>query len=427
MPSYNSCFLATALAASQLTAADPQIPGPALQAVAPAAPAKGHLPTLEFKRFTSGIEEDDLIGQESYGLFCINKTPLKWGERWKTILTKEFLKMVNRELRTAGLPTPQKSEKVFESETKSEAADCELGFRLEKMNADLCSMGGNSKGEVSISGKWVLFNAKNQKTIAEFPGQGSYKTDGESMPWIQVLEKALGNLSQELFRSPAFKSAHQQASLEPQTDKTVAYTIANPGLKPGGTIKNSTTLKGAVVTLEVDGRTGSGFFISQDGYLITNNHVVGKSKFLRVKTATGRELPGEVLAFDERRDVALIKTAPVPYDPLSLRLTEPKPGEEVFAVGSPLGDQFNGTITKGVISGFRDLADLKFIQSDASILPGNSGGPLLDTDGAVVGIADLAGGARGGHLNLFIPIGECLTRLGIALKGPGEAKGGTAQ
>jgi S1-C subfamily serine protease len=114
--------------------------------------------------------------------------------------------------------------------------------------------------------------------------------------------------------------------------------------------------------------------------------------------------------------VALIKTQKTPFDPLGLRLTDPMVGDEVFAIGSPLGDQFNGTFTRGVLSGFRDSGNNRFLQSDVSITHGSSGGPLVDANGTVVGIAVGLAAVRGGNMNFFIPIADALARLGIEIK-----------
>jgi serine protease Do len=79
-----------------------------------------------------------------------------------------------------------------------------------------------------------------------------------------------------------------------------------------------------------------------------------------------------------------------------------------------LGERFNTTLTRGILSGYRTLDDKRYIQSDVAILPGNSGGPLLDSQGTVIGITVMGLGARGiAGMNFFIPIGEALAKLGV--------------
>jgi serine protease Do len=134
---------------------------------------------------------------------------------------------------------------------------------------------------------------------------------------------------------------------------------------------------------------GSGFIISEDGYIFTNNHVVDKAK-IKVKLSDGKEYNAEIKGTDPNTDIALIKiNAPgkLPYvrmgDSDKLRI-----GEGVFAIGNPLG--LNHTVTAGIISAKgREIGAGpydNFIQTDASINPGNSGGPLCNLAGEVVGI-----------------------------------------
>jgi len=144
---------------------------------------------------------------------------------------------------------------------------------------------------------------------------------------------------------------------------------------------------------------GSGFIISDDGYLITNNHVVRDADEIKVKLSDGREFKGEVKGRDEKLDVALIKIDDkghrLPVAPLG-DSDKMEVGEWVMAIGNPFG--LAQTVTAGIISaqgrviGSGPYDD--FIQTDASINPGNSGGPLFNTSGEVIGIntAIVAGG-----------------------------------
>jgi len=143
---------------------------------------------------------------------------------------------------------------------------------------------------------------------------------------------------------------------------------------------------------------GTGFIISNDGYILTNNHVVNGADDVVVKLSDGRELKGEIKGLDEKLDLALIKI----IDKEKLPSTELgdsdalEVGEWVMAIGNPFG--LSQTVTAGIISakgrviGSGPYDD--FIQTDASINPGNSGGPLFNAEGKVIGIntAIIAGG-----------------------------------
>ena len=158
----------------------------------------------------------------------------------------------------------------------------------------------------------------------------------------------------------------------------------------------------AVVHLEVrvknpESRTpgvgsGSGFFISPDGYLLTNSHVVHGASEIRVSLADGRRLVGDLIGDDPDTDLAIIRVSAgdISYLPFADSDTV-KPGQIALAIGSPMG--FQQTVTAGIISGLgRSLRSSSgrlidnLIQTDASLNPGNSGGPLINTRGEVIGV-----------------------------------------
>jgi serine protease Do len=134
--------------------------------------------------------------------------------------------------------------------------------------------------------------------------------------------------------------------------------------------------------------------------------VVGNTHYVKVKLASGRVLVGEVVRENARRDVALIKTESVAdMTPLHVSMAEPPVGEDVFAIGSPLGQELAGTFTRGVLSGVRENNGLEYLQSDVAVNHGNSGGPLLDVTYTVIGMT-VSGIERANGLSFFIPIRE---------------------
>ncbi|MFZ5481570.1 MAG: S1C family serine protease [Myxococcota bacterium] len=135
---------------------------------------------------------------------------------------------------------------------------------------------------------------------------------------------------------------------------------------------------------------GSGFAISADGYIITNNHVVRDATGIKVKFPNGKDRDAKVVGADPATDVALLKIesdGTVPYLKLG-KSDAVRVGDWVVAIGNPLG--LGHTVTAGIVSGKgRDIPELpfeEFIQTDASINPGNSGGPLVALDGTVIGM-----------------------------------------
>ena len=171
---------------------------------------------------------------------------------------------------------------------------------------------------------------------------------------------------------------------------------------------------------------GSGFIISSDGYIITNNHVVAKSNGIFVTLTSGKEYPAKIIGTDPRTDVALIKIEAnnLPALPIgdSNRL---KKGQWVLAIGSPFG--LDSTVTSGIVSAInRETGDyLPFIQTDVAVNPGNSGGPLIDLAGQVVGVNSQIVSQSGGFMgiSLAIPIDEAM-RVVDQLKAHGKVTRG---
>ena len=134
--------------------------------------------------------------------------------------------------------------------------------------------------------------------------------------------------------------------------------------------------------------TGTGFIISEDGYIVTNNHVVEGAQGVSVIFADGTTVEAELIGTDAVTDLAVVKIDGEVPGVVPIGNSEAlRPGEPVIAIGSALG-QYTNTVTQGVVSGLgRSLGQLdNLIQHDASINPGNSGGPLLNMQGEVVGV-----------------------------------------
>jgi serine protease Do len=152
---------------------------------------------------------------------------------------------------------------------------------------------------------------------------------------------------------------------------------------------------------------GSGFVISREGYILTNNHVVEEADQIRVKLANGKEYTGKVVGRDPKTDLALVRIDGAPdLHPLTLGSSDDiKVGSWVVAVGSPFG--LEQTVTAGIVSAKGRVIGSgpydNFIQTDASINPGNSGGPLVNMKGEVVGI-NTAIVAQGQGIGFAIPI-----------------------
>ena len=151
-----------------------------------------------------------------------------------------------------------------------------------------------------------------------------------------------------------------------------------------GVLEDVQSLFGSTINQNV---SGSGVIISEQGFIVTNNHVVADTRQVSVVLANGEELPAEIISADPYADLAVIKAQGVMPAVATFGNSDLlKPGETVIAIGSPLGT-FKDTVTVGVVSAIGrsietsdgyQMEDL--IQTDAAINPGNSGGPLVDVE-----------------------------------------------
>lgn len=142
-----------------------------------------------------------------------------------------------------------------------------------------------------------------------------------------------------------------------------------------------------VVSVGTDKSAGTGFIVHASGYIVTNYHVVQGARFVKVLTYDGNSYDAMVVSTDSEKDLALLKINGL-FDPLELAAPgSVQIGENVIAIGNPLGLSF--TVTEGIVSAIDREGPNKlkaYIQTDVTLNPGNSGGPLIDTEGNVIGV-----------------------------------------
>ena len=173
---------------------------------------------------------------------------------------------------------------------------------------------------------------------------------------------------------------------------------------------------------------GSGFFISADGYAVTNNHVVDKAESVEVTTDDGKTYTAKVIGTDPKTDIALIKVeGRTDFAHVALGERPPRVGDWVLAVGNPFG--LGGTVTAGIVSARgRDIGAGPyddFIQIDAPVNKGNSGGPTFDVDGNVVGVNTAIFSPSGGSVGIAFAIpASTVTAVVTQLKEKGSVTRG---
>ncbi len=172
---------------------------------------------------------------------------------------------------------------------------------------------------------------------------------------------------------------------------------------------------------------GSGFFISADGYVVTNNHVIDKASEVQVTLDDGKTLDAKVIGTDPKTDLALLKVEGSDFPYVRLAGQKARIGDWVVAIGNPFG--LGGTVTAGIVSAqHRDIGAGPyddFIQIDASVNKGNSGGPTFNLSGEVVGVNTAIFSPSGGNVGIAFAIpASTVDQIVTALKDKGSVTRG---
>ena len=175
----------------------------------------------------------------------------------------------------------------------------------------------------------------------------------------------------------------------------------------------------ASVTIKSPKGHGSGFFISENGYIVTNYHVIADTAKLEIVLNDGSKCIPKIIRVNKESDLALLKVEKNNIVPFKIPLTETSAmGKEIYVIGTPSAEDLSQTLSKGIISSIRKQSNgSKLIQTDASISGGNSGGPLIDKEGKLIGIvnAKLVGmGIEG--ISFAIPANEIGKSLIVKFK-----------
>jgi S1-C subfamily serine protease len=311
---------------------------------------------------------------------------------------------------------------VFESEPAT--ADYEVAAVITDEHVDGCANDGSYFtdlgsvwGESSMKVEWQVYSPIKKQVVAHISTTGSAKLDRSAEGGVQQLVMASFTENARVLAA----SADFHAALN--APRPFAKGFQMPGQQSkialAGSIKAGprkiADATGSVVTILSGIGSGSGFLVSSDGYVLTDAHVVGDDKNVRVRWPDGLEGLGAVERLSKKRDIAIIKTNPRDRAPLALKRGPVTPGQRVYAIGSPRSEDFEGTVSSGVISADRMIDGLRYIQSDTAISPGSSGGPLLDESGAVIGISEMIYFNEGktANLNMFTPIGDAMDFLAL--------------
>jgi S1-C subfamily serine protease len=389
--------------------------------------------TISFGRVVSRVPAGKPVFRGNAGLACvkaIDDKPLpdgKLGENSSALI----LRGAYDELRGANYTILADPDALF-TDGEEGMAELVLSGAVKDMWVEVCIPYTRYSGEHTGSGnatvdvEWQIYNRHEKKVVYRLATGGSsnlkFENDESALP--KLIASAVVNSLRGLLADKGFHGllAMDTASSNATKDEnSLTISVKQLGLIiQGESSINSPSrpiadIPQSVVTIQEGASHGSGFLLTSDGYIITNQHVVGNLKRAHVIFQDGKKADGTVVARDAKRDVALIKIDPPGVQPLKVNPVDLAVGAEVYAVGAPKEKKLAGTVTKGIVSAYRHFDGVRWIQADAAINPGNSGGPLVDSKGRVVGITTLYRKDAQG-IFFFGPIADALSTLGIQLK-----------
>jgi len=345
--------------------------------------------------------------------------------------------------------------RMFDEQEDIQRTAYAIGARVVNVKMDVCEEESvlfqyklGTVGEAMVEVEWSIFDVLHKKNVYKTTTKGYAdltvpNDEGQELLLQDAFESAVHNLGtnhnffdliftgkepQDLPDTIGDPDEQPLPIYDPQEHVTID---AKPvSTKPASPAVIESARHNAVL-VETAGGHGSGFFITKDGHILTNAHVVGHATRARIVTSDKKEkLIAEVLRVDALRDVALLRLEKIPagltISPAPIQSERPQIGEDVYAVGAPNLTKLQDSVTKGIVSAVRydRRKKLWYLQSDVFVYSGNSGGPLLDSKGNIVGLCvsgyDAGDQALTG-LNLFIPIRDAFDALSIDVPGADAA------
>jgi len=370
---------------------------------------------IAFYKVLLHIPEGGVIGHFYRGVFRVPVATFTWNSGTRAG-SADFKQAATEELQDSGFDVLGADDTLF-SENNSAKARYQLGATIKDVSVNVYDPPAGGFSEATVFVEWQLQDSITRKIILTNITSGYVTRPGTAGG---IMPLAFRNALGRLIATSNFAElvARDKPGDNPAPPRTDLLTIVNPaGTNVLALPADMEKVLQGVVVLKAGRTLSSGFLVSSDGYILTAAHAVSGLKTLLVTLRSGLQLEATVVRTDELQDLALLKVAGHGHPCLTLKLDGPAPvGNELYAVGAPASEELSFSVTKGIVSGYRvrEQDQARFIQTDASLNPGNSGGPLLDQAGRVIGIADWKVDLPGFEgLSFGVPMEVVGQRLGI--------------
>jgi S1-C subfamily serine protease len=331
------------------------------------------------------------------------------------VASDEFKIIASEQLRACGYDVLGGDNLLF-GDDRSSRAEYQLGGTATGMTYDTYAPLAGDCTDASLTVEWQLYDSLMKEVVLTQTTEGYARRSGVSGA---AMQGAFGAALNELMARQAFvdvvsrRPSESWRSLAANMD-TLAVTMCDrlPATFLPEDIDD--VLDGTLV-IRAGSAVGSGVVISPDGYALTAAHVVSGLRDVVVQLRSGLELSADVLRMDQAQDVALIKLPGRGHSCVSPATgLEPGVGQDIFAVGAPTGQDLAFSVSKGVVSARRELDGFSYLQTDASLNPGNSGGPVVDVTGQLLGVVSWKVAAPGFEgLSFCVPTAAICQRLAL--------------
>ncbi len=367
---------------------------------------------VAFHRIIFHIQPGNEIGGHHDGLARIKWSKYYW-QSGISVGSDEFKLAASDEMRNCGYNVLGGENVVF-GEDNSTKARFQLGGTIKDIKYNSYAPLAGNFSEARITVEWQLMDALNQKIIFKSSSSGYGKQKGIT---IGIIITSFRNALRQLLANESFidivtsKPENLDNNLFDESLTIKTHSKDDSVELP----KDIEKIMEGVVLIKVGVTHASGFIISEDGYILTAAHVVSGVNNVSVILKSGLELTANVIRIDKQQDIALIKIEGKGHKELNIETNKLPPiGSEIFAIGSPVSENLSFTVTKGIVSGYREINNRRYIQTDASLNPGNSGGPLFNNNGQVIGIVSWKISAKGFEgLSFGVPLDIIAYRLNI--------------
>lgn len=371
-------------AAMLLACATPPPPAPPRPVFEPIRIGESGTPPIFFEKVIIRLPSGKVFGNV-YDLAAPSRDPLELVHTSKHSETEEFNILVADRLAELGYDAVDPTEAVFTRDSTVKAR-----FRLVGVITDMQIETGKhwrrtarNYQEVDLEMEMRLYDGAVKDVVYRKTFEGWARDEGGTPVALPdaVLMAIEGALADEEFVEHVTARPDDDA-----LDKQVVRIPAcpqSPERLPGGIAEVSK----AVVTVRLGSALGSGVIVSPNGYVLTAAHLVSQDAQTVVDIGGVVELEARIEAVDPVADVALLKVSGSKHHCVSLHEGDPVgAGVSLFVIGVPLDDRLSGTVTRGIVSGRPEINGRELLQTDASINPGSSGGPVLSEDGEVLGV-----------------------------------------